>query len=121
MIIEGIVIGIVAGLVAGLLGVGGGILFVPALILVSGLDQVDAEATSLLAILPVALIGTWRQRKYGNLQLKAAIIIGVLSLAGVFIGVYVANVLPQRTLQLAFAGLLVVVAAQIVRRVIQGK
>ena len=53
-------LGVAAGLLAGLFGVGGGILFVPTLALVLGLTQVHAEATSLLAILPTALVGSWR-------------------------------------------------------------
>ncbi|MEA2151762.1 MAG: hypothetical protein QOD69_3592, partial [Solirubrobacteraceae bacterium] len=59
--IEAAVIGVAAGVVAGLLGVGGGALFVPALTIGLGLSQLDAEATSLLAIIPVALVGAWRQ------------------------------------------------------------
>ena len=62
-VIEALAIGFGAGLVAGLLGVGGGTLFVPGLVLLSGLSQVDAEATSLLAIVPVALVGAWRQAR----------------------------------------------------------
>ena len=54
-------IGFAAGVVAGLLGVGGGILFVPALTLALGLSQLDAEATSLLAIIPVSALGAYRQ------------------------------------------------------------
>ena len=56
MIVEAALIGVAAGAVSGMLGVGGGILFVPALVLVLGLSQVEGEATSLLAILPVALV-----------------------------------------------------------------
>ena len=59
--IEAALVGILAGVVAGMLGVGGGILFVPALTIGLGLSQVEAEATSLLAVVPVALIGAWRQ------------------------------------------------------------
>ena len=55
-------------MIAGLLGVGGGVLFVPGLVLFLGLDQHQAEATSLLAIVPVAIVGTYRQDRYGNVQ-----------------------------------------------------
>ena len=61
-------IGLVAGVLAGLFGVGGGILFVPTLTLVLGLTQIHAEASSLLAILPTAAAGAWRQRRYGNVR-----------------------------------------------------
>ncbi|MDX6729387.1 MAG: uncharacterized protein QOK49_4192, partial [Baekduia sp.] len=74
-----VVVGVVAGLVAGMLGVGGGILFVPGLVVFLGLAQVDAEATSLLAIIPVALVGAASQQRYGNLRLREALILGVLA------------------------------------------
>ena len=67
-----VAIGVAAGVLAGLFGVGGGILFVPTLALVLGLTQLHAEASSLLAILPTALVGTWRQRRYGNVDLRTA-------------------------------------------------
>ena len=62
--------GAAAGVLSGLLGVGGGILFVPTLTLALGLSQVRAEATSLLAIIPVALVGAWRQHRYGNVDVR---------------------------------------------------
>jgi uncharacterized protein len=115
-IVAAIAIGFAAGAVAGMLGVGGGILFVPALTLALGLDQVDAEATSLLAIVPVSLVGAYRQHRYGNVRIKDGIVLGVLSAAGVFIGVFVANAISERALQLGFAALTLFVAAQVFRR-----
>lgn len=114
-ILAAIVLGFTAGVVGGLLGVGGGILFVPALAIFLDEPQVRAEATSLLAIIPVAVVGTWRQLGYGNVRLRAGLVIGALSVVGVAIGVVVANAVAERTLELAFAGLLVFVAAQLVR------
>jgi uncharacterized protein len=111
-------LGLAGGVVGGLLGVGGGILFVPALAIVLDEPQIRAEATSLLAIVPVAVVGTWRQRRYGNVHLRDGLMIGVLSVIGVAIGVVVANAVSERTLEIAFAGLLVVIAAQMVRRVV---
>ena len=109
-------LGFAGGVLGGLLGVGGGILFVPALAIVLDEPQVRAEATSLLAIIPVAVVGTWRQRRYGNVRLRDGLVIGVLSAAGVALGVVVANAVSERTLEIAFAGLLIVVAAQLLRR-----
>ena len=111
--IEAILIGALAGFVAGLLGVGGGVLFVPALVLLSGLTQQEAEATSLLAIVPVAIVGAWRQARYGNLELRTGVVLGVLAVPGSFAGVALANVLPERALRLAFAGLTLVIAGQL--------
>jgi uncharacterized protein len=110
------ILGFAGGAVGGLLGVGGGILFVPALAIVLGQSQLHAESTSLLAIVPVALVGAWRQRRYGNVRLRDGAIIGLLSPLGVLVGVLVANAVSQRALELGFAALLLVVAAQLVRR-----
>jgi uncharacterized membrane protein YfcA len=106
----------VGGMVGGLVGVGGGILFVPALAIFLDESQVGAEATSLLAIVIVAAAGTWRQYGYGNVRLREGLRIGVLSPIGVALGVVVANALSQRALELGFAALLVFVAAQLARR-----
>lgn len=108
--------GLAGGLVGGLLGVGGGILFVPGIAIFMDEPQLRAEATSLLAIVPMAIIGTWRQRAYGNVDLKVAGMLGLLSIPGVAVGVVVANAVPQRALELGFAALLLFVAAQLLRR-----
>jgi uncharacterized membrane protein YfcA len=111
-----VLIALVGGLAGGLVGVGGGILFVPALTIFLGLSQVEGESTSLLMIVLVALVGAARQRTYGNLALRDAIAIGVLSPLGVGIGVLVANEVPQRLLELTFAALVLYFAYGLVRR-----
>jgi uncharacterized membrane protein YfcA len=110
-----ILVGIGAGLIAGLFGVGGGIMFVPALVLFAGLSQLEAEATSLLAIVPVATMGAWRQHRYGNLRLRAGLLVGGLAVGGSVAGVAIANVVPERGLELGFAALLLFTAVQVVR------
>jgi hypothetical protein len=114
-----ILLGFAAGAVGGLLGVGGGILFVPALSLLLGQSHLDAEATSLLAIIPVAVVGAWRQQGYGNVQWRDGIAIGVLSAAGAVIGAVIANSVPERGLEIGFACLVLVVAAQLAWRALQ--
>ena len=114
--IGAIVVGAFAGLLAGLLGVGGGVLFVPALTVFIGLGQVDAEATSLLAIMPMALVGAWRQHRYGNVRLRDGAVLGAAAIPGAVAGVALVNLLPERLVKIAFAGLMVVIAAQMVRR-----
>ena len=109
-------IGCAGGVLAGLFGVGGGIIFVPTLTLVLGLTQVHAEATSLLAILPTAIVGTWRQRRYGNVDVRAAAWIGLASIAGVQVGVVIALALPEHVLRRLFGVLLLVTAAQLAWR-----
>jgi uncharacterized membrane protein YfcA len=111
-----ILLAVAGGLTGGLVGVGGGVLFVPAMTIFLGLDQVEAESTSLLMIVVVALVGAARQRSYGNVDLRAALIIAVLSPLGVLIGVVVANAVPERVLQLSFAALALFMALQLIRR-----
>jgi uncharacterized protein len=109
-------IAVAGGLAGGLVGVGGGVLFVPALTIFLGLSQVEGESTSLLMIVIVALVGAYRQNSYGNVRIREALIIGVLSPLGVLIGVGIANHVSERVLQLSFAALALFMAAQLVRR-----
>jgi uncharacterized membrane protein YfcA len=118
-VIGAVAIGFAAGAAAGMLGIGGGTLFVPALSLLLGLSHVDAEATSLVAIVPVALVGAWRQARYGNLRLRDGVLLGLLALPGAVAGVAIANVVPERALKLGFAALLLFAASQLVRRGLQ--
>ena len=108
-------LGLVAGALAGLFGIGGGLLFVPTLVWL-GLGQLEAEATSLLAILPTVAAGAWRQHRYGNLRHRAAVVLGLASVAAVELGVLVAQSLPEGTLQSLFAVLMLLVAAQLAWR-----
>lgn len=109
-------IAIAGGLAGGLVGVGGGVLFVPALTIFIGLTQVEAESTSLLMIVLVALVGAIRQSSYGNVNLRHALVIGALSPLGVLAGVAIANQVSERILQLAFAALALLMAVQLLRR-----
>jgi len=111
-----ILIAVAGGLAGGLVGVGGGILFVPALTIFLGLSQVEGESTSLLMIVVVALVGAARQNGYGNLNLRDAVVIGALSPLGVLIGVVVANEVSQRALELSFAALVLFIAYGLFRR-----
>ena len=107
-----VVLGLAAGVLAGLFGVGGGILFVPALVAL-GLDQHDALGTSLLAIIPTVLVGSWRQSRYGNVRWRSAAILGVTAAAAAQGGVVLAQALSEVTLRRLFAGLLLLVAVQL--------
>jgi uncharacterized membrane protein YfcA len=110
-----VVLGLAAGVLAGMFGVGGGILFVPTLVAL-GLDHHDATGTSLLAIVPTVLVGTWRQSRYDNVRWRAAILIGVAAAVAAQGGVALAEALSDATLRRLFAGLLVLVAVQIAWR-----
>lgn len=111
-----VLICLAGGMTGGLVGVGGGILFVPALTVFVGLSQVEGEATSLLMIVVVALVGAYRQNGYGNVRVREALVIGALSPLGVLAGVALANHVSERALQLSFAALALFMAAQLVRR-----
>ena len=109
-------LGFLAGVLAGLFGVGGGILFVPTLAIALGLDQLHAQATSLLAMLPVVAVGTWRQRRYGNVRFRSALVLGVAGAAGVAAGGILAESLSDALLERLFGVLLLAVAGQLVWR-----
>jgi uncharacterized protein len=108
-----IVLGLAAGVLSGMFGVGGGILFVPTLSLVVGLSHLEAQATSLAAIIPVAVVGAWRQHEYGHVRWRASLMIGAASALGVAGGAVLADHLSDDTLRRLFACLLVVIAARL--------
>jgi uncharacterized protein len=105
-------LGLAAGVLSGVFGVGGGILFVPTLLLL-GLGQVEAGATSLLAIVPTAATGALRQRAYGNLRVRAAAVVGVVSIVGAEAGVQIATRLDEDLIRRGFGILLLVVALRL--------
>ena len=118
-VVAAVGIGFAAGIVAGMLGVGGGILFVPALVIFAGLGQLEAQATSLLAVVPVSAVGAWQQHRYGNLRLRDGILLGLLATGGAVGGVALANALPERALEVSFAMLQLFVAFQLARRALR--
>jgi uncharacterized membrane protein YfcA len=114
-------VGLAAGLASGLLGIGGGVLFVPGLVVFLDLGLLEAEATSLVAITIVALVGTWRQRGHGNVRLRDGVALGLLSPLGVAAGVLLANALPVRALELGFAAVQVYFAYELMRRALRAR
>lgn len=117
--IGAVAIGLAGGVLAGLMGVGGGVLFVPGLVIFLSLTQQQAEATSLLAIIPVAIVGALSQDRHGEVRRVEGLLIGVLALGGAAAGVVLANALSGAVLRDAFAVLLVLVAFQLVRGVLR--
>jgi uncharacterized membrane protein YfcA len=109
-------LGFAAGMAGGLVGVGGGVLFVPALVLFADLSQLGAEASSLVAIVLVSVVGTWRQHGYGNIRLRDGLLVGVLSPIGVLAGVAVANAVSERVLELSFAAVQLLFAWQLAKK-----
>lgn len=111
------IICLLGGMIGGLVGVGGGAIFVPAMTVFIGMGQVDAEATSLLMIAFVSGFGTWRHRRYGNVDLRDAALVGLLSAPGVILGVMVANAVPERALRIGFGALALFIAWRLMLRV----
>jgi uncharacterized protein len=109
-------LGLAGGLLAGLFGVGGGIVFVPALTLGLGLGQLAGEATSLAAIVPVVAVGSLRQSRDGLVAWRPAAVLGSCSLIGVLAGAQIALDLPESALRRAFAAFLLVSAIQMALR-----
>ncbi len=112
-ILLALALGFAAGVLSGMFGVGGGILFVPTFALVLGLTQLSAQATSLAAMIPVVLVGAWRQHRYGNVRWREALVVGLASLAGVAGGIALAASLSDDVLRKLFAALLLVIAGQL--------
>jgi uncharacterized membrane protein YfcA len=112
-------LGFLGGMLGGLVGVGGGVLFVPALVIFLDQTQVQAESTSLLAIVFVAALGAYRQYGYGNLRLRDGVVMGAIAALGVAGGVAISNAVSGRTLELMFAALALLIAAQLVRRALK--
>jgi uncharacterized protein len=112
-------LGFLGGMLGGLVGVGGGVLFVPALVIFLDMTQVKAESTSLFAIVFVAALGAYRQHGYGNVRVRDGLVLGGFGLAGVIGGVAISNAVSGRTLELIFAALALVIAAQLVRRALK--
>lgn len=109
-----IALGVAAGITAGVFGVGGGIILVPTLTLVLGVGQLDAQATSLLAIVPVAVLGSWRQTRAGTVRWGDASVIGLVSVVTAIGGAALAEVAPERILRIGFAVLLLATAVRLV-------
>ena len=113
------VAGVAAGLLAGLFGVGGGVIFVPTFVFLFAFDQLDAQATSLAAIIPVALIGAWRQSGEGQVDWRAAALMGGGAAIGVLAGAEVAIRLDEEVLSRAFGAVLLLVGGEMLVRSIR--
>ena len=112
--IEAVLLGVLAGLAAGLLGIGGGALFVPALTLFLGLTQLEATATSLLAIVLIAAVAVGVHALYGNVHVAEGLLVGIPAVSGVLAGTWLQQRVPERAVSLVFAGVLLLAAADLV-------
>ena len=108
-------IGLTAGVLAGLLGIGGGLLMVPAMVLISGFDQHVAQGTSLLVIIPAAALGSFTHHRHGRLALRDAAALAVGGVLGALLGSVTALSLDDELLQRLFAVLIIVMAVRMLR------
>lgn len=110
-----VVLGVAAGVLAGLLGVGGGIIIVPVLTIVFGVPLVLAKGTSLLVIVPTAVLGTLRNRRSGLTDVRAGLAIGVAGVLSALAASQVSLGLDPQVSAILFAGLLVAAALRMAR------
>jgi uncharacterized protein len=120
-VLVALALGFAAGVLSGMLGVGGGILFVPTLVLVLDLSQLSAQATSLAAMIPVVAVGAWRQHQEGNVRWRPGLVVGLASVGGVAGGAAIADALGDDTLRRLFAGSLLVIATQMAWSVLRAR
>jgi hypothetical protein len=106
--------GTAAGLFSGLLGVGGGVVIVPLLVLWLDYDERQATGTSLAAIVVIAAIGTIAQGGYGNVDVTKGLLVGVPAVGGVLLGTWLQQRVPSQIIGLLFAGLLIGVAVDLI-------
>jgi uncharacterized protein len=110
-----IAFGVVTGILSGLLGIGGGLFMVPFLVLVGGAAQQEAQATSLLVILPTAVVATWSLQRAGIGDLRLSLRMGLVGIFGSVAGATLALALPGSVLRLIFAAVLALVGLRLLR------
>jgi uncharacterized protein len=108
------VVGTAAGAFSGLLGVGGGSVMVPLLIIWLGYGEREATGTSLMAIVVIAALAVTLQAFYGNVDPPNAALVGIPAIAGAIAGTALQQRLPERAISLLFALLLVVIAIELI-------
>ena len=116
-----VVVGIGTGILAGLIGVGGGVIVVPVLMLAFGTSDLVAKGTSLLMMIPTALSGTVGNLRNRNVDLLAALLIGVSACATTALGAWLATIVDPTVGNLLFAAYLVVIAVQMALKAVRGR
>ena len=117
MIAALVCVGLLTGILAGLLGVGGGVVMVPAMMMLLHMPSTVAKGTSLAVIIPTSLMGTWRNRAKKNVDLKSAAILGVGGILSAYAGGWISDKMSDSLSNTLFASLLVIVAIRLIRQV----
>lgn len=110
-----IAFGVLTGILSGLLGIGGGLFVVPFLVLVGGAAQQEAQATSLLVVLPTAVVATWSLQRAGLGDLGLSLRMGLIGIFGSAAGAVLALALPGSVLRLIFAAVMALVGLRLLR------
>ena len=105
-----VAVGLLTGTLAGLLGIGGGVIMVPAMIVILGIPPVVAKGTSVAVIVPTAIMGTIRNRKKSNADIRAAAVVGAFGAVSAVIGGTISDRMSDQVSNVLFAALLVFVA-----------
>jgi len=116
-----ILIGLLAGILAGLLGVGGGIIMVPAMVVAFGVPAAVAKGTSLLVIVPTAVMGTWRNRTKKNADMRVAAILGLAGVVSAFLGGVISVGMSEGLSNALFATLLILVATRMIWQLVSSR
>lgn len=105
-----VIVGFATGTLAGLLGIGGGVIMIPVMVVFYGMAPVVAKGTSVAVIIPTALMGTWRNRKHANADITAAAVCGFAGVITATIGAMIADQIGDQLSNVTFGALLVVLA-----------
>lgn len=110
-----VLIGVAAGVLSGFVGVGGGIIIVPALMWALGFTQHQATGTSLaVLLLPVGILAVWNYHKAGSLDWRAAMVIGATFVVGAYFGSKLSLALPAATVKKVFGGVMILAALKLI-------
>ncbi len=110
-----IVVGILSGILAGVFGVGGAIIVIPALVFILGMNQHEAQGTSLAFMLPpVGILATWNYWKAGNVNWKVALVLSLTFVVGAYLGSHISINIPDKILRRLFGGLMILIALKMI-------
>lgn len=116
-----VAVGVFMGITSGLFGIGGGLVLVPALVILFGVDDLLAKGTSLLVMLPTAAMGTFANVRTGRVDLQVGAVVGLTATATSFAGVAIAFAVPAGVATVVFAVLVVVAAIQLAVRALRAR
>ena len=110
-----IIVGILSGVLAGVFGVGGAIIVIPALVFILGMNQHEAQGTSLAFMLPpVGILATWNYWKAGNVNWKVALVLSLTFVVGAYLGSHISINIPDKILRRLFGGLMILIALKMI-------